>query len=116
MRQRWRRFHLAKRSHYRKNPKSGNHERHGGTGRGSKRLKFGMNVASMALRDPVLMAKACATIDVLSNGRLLPAYGGSALPATLLEQAGTPRVAANALPKGYRSWRAFVRGQRELYG
>ena len=34
---------------------------------GSKRLKFGMNVASMALRDPVLMAKACATIDVLSN-------------------------------------------------
>ena len=47
---------------------------------GSKRLKFGMNVASMALRDPVLMAKACATIDVLSNGRLLPAFGvGSAL-------------------------------------
>ena len=46
---------------------------------GSKRLKFGMNVASMALRDPVLMAKACATIDVLSNGRLLPAFGvGSA--------------------------------------
>lgn len=47
---------------------------------GSKRLKFGMNVASMALRDPVIMAKACATIDVLSNGRLLPAFGvGSAL-------------------------------------
>ena len=47
---------------------------------GSKRLKFGMNVASMGLRDPVLTAKACATIDVLSNGRLLPAFGvGSAL-------------------------------------
>ena len=47
---------------------------------GSKHLKFGMNVASMALRDPVIMAKACATIDVLSNGRLLPAFGvGSAL-------------------------------------
>lgn len=47
---------------------------------GSTRLKFGMNVASMALRDPVIMAKACATIDVLSNGRLLPAFGvGSAL-------------------------------------
>jgi alkanesulfonate monooxygenase SsuD/methylene tetrahydromethanopterin reductase-like flavin-dependent oxidoreductase (luciferase family) len=47
---------------------------------GSRRLKFGMNVASMALRDPVLTAKACATIDVLSGGRLLPAFGvGSAL-------------------------------------
>ncbi|HCD27339.1 MAG TPA: hypothetical protein DER02_07445 [Gammaproteobacteria bacterium] len=47
---------------------------------GSKRLKFGMNVASLGLRDPVLMAKACATIDVLSSGRLLPAFAvGSAL-------------------------------------
>lgn len=46
---------------------------------GTKRLKFGMNVASLGLRDPVLMAKACATIDVLSDGRLLPAFGiGSA--------------------------------------
>lgn len=42
-------------------------------------VKFGMNVASLGLRDPVLTAKACATIDVLSNGRLLPAFGiGSA--------------------------------------
>lgn len=47
---------------------------------GSKRLKFGMNVASLGLRDPVVTAKACATIDVLSDGRLLPAFGvGSAL-------------------------------------
>ena len=47
---------------------------------GSKRLKFGMNVASLGLRHPVLTAKACATIDVLSEGRLLPAFGvGSAL-------------------------------------
>ncbi len=46
----------------------------------TKRLKFGMNVASLGLRDPVLTAKACATIDVLSDGRLLPAFGvGSAL-------------------------------------
>lgn len=45
----------------------------------TRHVKFGMNVASLGLRDPVLMAKACATIDVLSNGRLLPAFGiGSA--------------------------------------
>ncbi len=41
----------------------------------TKRLKFGMNVISLALRDPVLVAKQCATIDVLSEGRLLPAFG-----------------------------------------
>jgi probable F420-dependent oxidoreductase len=41
----------------------------------TRRLKFGMNVASVALRDPVLLAKQCATIDVLSEGRLLPAFG-----------------------------------------
>ncbi|MDA1098421.1 MAG: LLM class flavin-dependent oxidoreductase [Proteobacteria bacterium] len=41
----------------------------------TKKLKFGMNVASVALRDPLVLAKQCATIDVLSNGRLLPAFG-----------------------------------------
>lgn len=41
----------------------------------TERLKFGVNVVSLALRDPVLVAKQCATIDVLSNGRLLPAFG-----------------------------------------
>jgi probable F420-dependent oxidoreductase len=41
----------------------------------TRRVKFGMNVVSLALRDPVLTAKQCATIDVLSNGRLLPAFG-----------------------------------------
>ncbi len=41
----------------------------------TRRLKFGMNVLSLAQRDPVLVAKQCATIDVLSQGRLLPAFG-----------------------------------------
>lgn len=41
----------------------------------TKRMKFGMNVVSLALRDAVLVAKQCATIDVLSEGRLLPAFG-----------------------------------------
>jgi probable F420-dependent oxidoreductase len=46
----------------------------------TRRLKFGMNVASLGLRHPILTAKACATIDVMSEGRLLPAFGiGSAL-------------------------------------
>ena len=45
----------------------------------TRHVKFGMNVASLGLRDPVITAKQCATIDVLSEGRLLPAFGiGSA--------------------------------------
>lgn len=46
----------------------------------TRRIKFGMNVASLGLRDPFLLAKQCASIDVLSNGRLLPAFAvGSAI-------------------------------------
>ena len=46
----------------------------------TERIRFGMNVASIALRDPLITAKQCATIDRLSDGRLLPAFGiGSAL-------------------------------------
>src|SRR5580704_17685194 len=41
----------------------------------TRRVKFGMNVVSLAFRDPVLVAKQCATIDMLSQGRLLPAFG-----------------------------------------
>src|SRR5271169_6163707 len=41
----------------------------------TRRIKFGMNVVSLAFRDPVLLDKQCATIDVLSEGRLLPAFG-----------------------------------------
>jgi len=57
---------------------------------GSKRLKFGMNVASLGLRDPVLTAKACATIDVLSNGRLLPAFGVGSIRSHDYSATGTP--------------------------
>ena len=41
----------------------------------TERIKFGMNVATAGLRDPLLLAKQCATIDVLSQGRLLPMFG-----------------------------------------
>ena len=41
----------------------------------TKRIKFGVNVVSVAMRDPVLLAKQCATLDFLSAGRLLPGFG-----------------------------------------
>ena len=42
---------------------------------GTERLKFGMNVVVVSQRDPLVVAKQCATIDYLSGGRLLPAFG-----------------------------------------
>jgi probable F420-dependent oxidoreductase len=41
----------------------------------TRRLKFGMNVAVVTFRDPLVLAKECATVDFLSGGRLLPAFG-----------------------------------------
>jgi probable F420-dependent oxidoreductase len=41
----------------------------------TRRIKFGVNVIAVAMRDPVLLAKQCATIDVLSEGRMLPGFG-----------------------------------------
>jgi probable F420-dependent oxidoreductase len=41
----------------------------------TRRMKFGMSVAVVSFRDPLVLAKQCATIDWLSGGRLLPAFG-----------------------------------------
>lgn len=41
----------------------------------TRRLKFGMNTTVLPLRDPLVLAKECATIDYLSDGRLLPMFG-----------------------------------------
>lgn len=41
----------------------------------TEKIKFGMNAIVMPLRDPLVLAKQCATIDYLSNGRLLPMFG-----------------------------------------
>jgi len=39
------------------------------------RVKFGMNAVVVTTRDPLVLAKQCATIDYLSGGRLLPVFG-----------------------------------------
>ncbi len=41
----------------------------------TSRIKFGMNTTVLPLRDPLVLAKECATIDYLSNGRFLPMFG-----------------------------------------
>jgi probable F420-dependent oxidoreductase len=40
----------------------------------TQRVKFGMNAMVASLRDPLVAAKQCATIDFLSGGRLLPVF------------------------------------------
>ena len=55
----------------------------------TERLKFGMNVVVVTFRDPLVLAKECATIDWLSGGRLLPAFGVG--PAIAPEWAATGR-------------------------
>jgi probable F420-dependent oxidoreductase len=45
-----------------------------GAGR-TTRLKFGMSVLVLPGRNPIVLAKELATIDRLSGGRLLPAFG-----------------------------------------
>jgi probable F420-dependent oxidoreductase len=41
----------------------------------TQRLKFGMSVMVLPGRNPVVLAKELATLDRLSGGRLLPAFG-----------------------------------------
>lgn len=41
----------------------------------TKRLRFGMNAIVVSHRDPLIIAKECATIDYLAPGRLLPVFG-----------------------------------------
>jgi len=41
----------------------------------TKRLRFGMNALVIAHRDPLIVAKECATIDYLAPGRFIPVFG-----------------------------------------
>lgn len=41
----------------------------------TERLKIGMNAVVLGFRDPVTFARQCASLDVLSEGRLLPVVG-----------------------------------------
>lgn len=48
----------------------------------SSRMKFGFSVLVLPGRNPVLLAKQLASLDVLSNGRIVPVFGlGSPVPS-----------------------------------
>lgn len=63
----------------------------------TEKLKFGMNVVVLPFRDPLVLAKQCATIDYLSDGRMLPAFG--------VGRAASPEFAgAGRSPKARGAW------------
>ena len=73
------------------------------------KLKLGMSVLVLPGRNPVLLAKELATLDRLSNGRLLPAFGlGVADPheqqAFGVERGERAKIFNEALPLLRRFW------------
>lgn len=57
----------------------------------TEKLKYGFNVLTLPARDPLTLGRELATIDWLSGGRLLPAFGlGNDLVAEW-ERAGIPK-------------------------
>jgi probable F420-dependent oxidoreductase len=76
----------------------------------TRRIKFGVNVVAVAMRDPVLLAKQCVTIDVLSEGRMLPGFGigsprGAEWEAMHLDPATRGRKTDEALEVISRLWK-----------
>jgi len=57
----------------------------------TERLKIGMSVMVLPGRNPVVVAKELASLDVLSDGRLLPAFGLGAANAVEHQAFGVQR-------------------------
>lgn len=77
------------------------------------RLKFGTSVMVLPGRNPVLVAKELASLDRLSNGRLLPAFGLGAVDpreqqAFAVERGERARLFDEALPLIRRLWEEEV--------
>ena len=75
----------------------------------TERIKFGMNAVVVPFRDPLVLAKQCATIDYLSGGRLLPVFGvggerAPEFPATGRDPARRGSRANEALEVIRRLW------------
>jgi probable F420-dependent oxidoreductase len=82
----------------------------------TRRLKFGMNVASAGLRDPLLLACQCATIDTLSDGRLLPAFGVGSPHSADWSATQTPtRLRGRRTDEALDIIAALWRGERVTY-
>ncbi len=58
----------------------------------TRSMKFGMSVLVLPARNPMILARTLATIDFLSAGRMLPAFGLGLEDSREQEAAGIPRA------------------------
>jgi probable F420-dependent oxidoreductase len=63
----------------------------------TNRMKFGMSVMVLPGRNPVLLAKQLATLDRMSEGRLLPAFGLGAPDESEQQAFGVERMTRGGL-------------------
>lgn len=77
-------------------------------------VRVAPNVASLPLRPPVVLAKAAATLDILSGGRVDLALGAGAFWDAIVAAGGprrTPKQAVDALVEAIEVIRAMWAGQ-----
>jgi probable F420-dependent oxidoreductase len=78
----------------------------------TRRLKFGPSVLTLPFRSPVVLAREIAMLDVLSDGRMLPAVGIGAEDERSFRAAGVPvRARARRADEAILIMRACWTGQ-----
>ncbi len=83
----------------------------------TSRVRFFPNVANLPLRPPVMLAKAVATLDVLSGGRVELGLGAGAFPEGAVAMGGPKRTrgeAVSALEEAIQVIRLFWSGERSV--
>ncbi len=83
----------------------------------TKRISVFPNVANVPLRGPAMLAKAAASLDVLSSGRFELGVGAGAFWAAIAAMGGptrTPREAREALEEAIKIIRLFWGGERTI--
>lgn len=80
------------------------------------RLKFGPSVLTLPFRSPVVLARELAMLDVMSNGRMLPAIGIGAEDAKSFQAAGVPvKERARRTDEAIKIMRAVWSGEPVTY-
>src|SRR5258707_10411466 len=83
----------------------------------TKRISFFTDVANLPLRPPAVMAKAAASLDVLSGGRFELGLGAGGIPDVIANFGGprrTPGEAVEALDEAIDVIRLLWAGERSV--